>query len=94
MTKMNSTYQEGNLIQSYGNVGYTIHFNIPEYLQPIVWRKTHDTLMNDGKFNKEEVYINCAECKKDSNEGIWAENFYVCKSCSCVIMSYFEQSFF
>ena len=94
MTKMNGTYQEGNLIQSYGNVGYTIHFNIPEYLQPIVWRKTHDVLINDGKFNIEELPVECIECKEQSIEGIWCENLYICKYCSCKIMSYFENSFF
>ena len=77
MTKMNSTYQEGNLTRSYGNVSHTIHFNIPDYLQPVIWRKTHDFLMNDGKFNTESVRINYAECKEQSIESIWYENLYM-----------------
>lgn len=92
---MSSTYQEGTLIQSYKKVGFTIKFNIPHYLQPIIWRKTHDILMKDGNFNISESFpISCVECKKKSKEGIWAENLYICKSCSCKIMSYFENSFF
>jgi hypothetical protein len=90
---MNRTYQEGNLIESYPYVERKVHFCIPEYLQPIVWRKVHDIFTTDNKSftNTESFPIRCTECKQQSNEGIWAEQFYICKMCACNIMMHFEQ---
>lgn len=91
-----TNYHEGNMIYSYDPTKYKIEFNIPEYLHPIIWKKTLYILnyKNRDFSNPEKFSICCTECKKDSKEGIWAENFYVCKSCCCMIMSYFEHCFF
>ncbi len=94
--KFSTGYQEGNIVYKYNPAKFKMNFNVPDYLQPIIWKKTQEVFRyKNGDFNNSESFpICCTECKKESKDGIWAETFYICKSCSCVIMSYFEQCFF